>query len=260
MSTVALNHEVSGPAGAPPLLLGGSLGTNLSMWEPQLQVLSASRRVIRFDQRGHGGSPAPPGPYSLAELGGDVLALLDALAIERADYAGLSIGGMIGLWLAINAPDRVGRTVIMCSSAKVDGAPFSSRAATVLEAGSPAVVADAVVERWFTPPFAAANPEIVARMRAMIAATPAAGYAGCCEALAAMDLRPGLALITAPTLVIAGADDPSLPAAAHSRPIARQVPGARYELVGPAAHLASIEQADAVNALILDHLGAAGDD
>ena len=254
MSTVARHHRIDGPADRPPLLLGGSLGTNLSMWEPQLPALAGFRRVIAFDQRGHGRSPAPPGPYSIDDLGGDVLALLDALAIERADYAGLSIGGMIGLWLAINAPERIGRLVIICSSAKVDGSGFRERAATVLAAGSPAIVADAVLARWFTEPFARRHPELIARMRGMIAATPAAGYAGCCEAIAAMDLRPGLPAIGAPTLVIGAGQDPSLPAAAHSAVIAAAIPGARYEVVEPAAHIASVEASETVNALILEHL------
>jgi 3-oxoadipate enol-lactonase len=254
MTSVALHHRIDGDEQAPAVLLGGSLGTNLSMWEPQLQALTGIRRVIRFDTRGHGGSPAPTGPYSIDELGGDALALLDRLGIERTDYCGLSIGGMIGLWLAVHAPERIGRIVILCSSAKVDGAAFTARAATVREAGTPAVVADAVVERWFTPAYAVRHPALIDRMRAMIAATPAAGYAGCCEAIAGMDLRAGLPTIAAATLVIGGADDPALPAADHSEPVARAIPGARYELVGPAAHIASIEQAEAVNALIVDHL------
>jgi 3-oxoadipate enol-lactonase len=254
VSAVALNQRIDGSAGGTPLLLGGSLGTNLSMWEPQRSALAAGRRVIAFDQRGHGASPAPPGPYSLEDLGGDVIELLDSLEIERADYAGLSIGGMIGLWLAINAPGRVGRLVIICSSAHVDGLAFRERAAMVLAAGSPEVVAGAVLARWFTEPFARDHPDLIARMRAIIAATPAAGYAGCCEAIAAMDLRAGLPTITALTLVIGAGQDPSLPAAQHSAVIAAAIPGARYEIVEPAAHLASIERADAVNSLILDHL------
>lgn len=256
MSTVSLAHAIDGPPEGTPLLLGGSLGTDLSMWEPQVPELSELLRVIRFDQRGHGGSPAPPGPYTIDQLGADVLALLDALEIERADYAGLSIGGMIGLWLAINAPERIGRLVIICSSAKVDGAAFAQRAAAVLAAGSPEVVADAVVGRWFTEPFAREQPALIAHMRAMIAGTPAAGYAGCCEAIAAMDLRAGLPSISAPTLVIGASGDPSLPAEVHSAPIAAAIPGALYEVVGPAAHLASIECADVINRLILEYLGA----
>jgi 3-oxoadipate enol-lactonase len=256
MSAVDLHHVLDGPADGAPVLVGGSLGTNLSMWEPQVPALTQYLRVIRFDHRGHGRSPAPPGPYTIDELGADVLELLDALGIARADYVGLSIGGMIGLWLAINAPARIGRIVIICSSAKADGAVFAQRAATVRAAGSPAVVADAVVARWFTPGFARDNPQLVEDMRSMIAATPAEGYAGCCEAIAAMDLRAGLPAIAAPALVIAAAQDPSLPAAEHAEPAARAIPGARYELLDPAAHIASIEQADAVNALILEHLGA----
>jgi 3-oxoadipate enol-lactonase/4-carboxymuconolactone decarboxylase len=254
VTAVTLHYRIDGPPGAPPLLLGGSLGTNLSMWEPQLEALTQSHRVIRFDTRGHGESPATPGPYTLDQLGRDVQDLMIELAISRADYVGLSIGGMIGLWLAINQPRQIRRLVVICSSAKVDGDAFRARAATVLEAGTPAVVADAVIERWFTPAFARENPAVLERMRAMIAATPAAGYAGCCEAIAAMDLRDRLHTIIAPTLVIGGAQDPALPAAEHSAPLARAIPDARYELLDPAAHIASVERAQEVNELILSHL------
>ncbi len=258
MSHVPLHHELTGGGDAgPALLLGGSLGTDLTMWAPQRGPLSASRPVVAFDHRGHGRSPAPPGPYDLDLLGGDVLALLDALGLDRVDYAGLSIGGMVGLWLAINAPERIRRLVIICSSAKVDGAAFRARAQTVRAAGTAAAVADAVIERWFTPAYAAGHPDVIARMRAMIAATPAEGYAGCCEAIAAMDLEPGLPRIGASTLVIGASEDPALPAGEHSEPIARAIPAARYELVGPAAHIATIEQAERINALIVGHLGAA---
>ncbi len=261
MSAVELFHLVDGPAegpvdgGRPPLLLGNSLCTTLAMWESSLPGLTAAGRVIRFDLRGHGRSPAPPGPYTLAELGGDVLALLDRLGIERVDYAGVSIGGMVGMWLAASAPERVRRLVVVCSSAKLDSGAFRARAQAVLAAGSTAPVVDAVLARWFTPGFAAAHAPVLAELREMFVATPAGGYAGCCEALASMDLRPELPRIGAPTLVIGGAQDEALPPAAHSEPIARAIPGARYELVSPAAHIAPIERAAEVTGLILGHLG-----
>ena len=243
-----------GPDDGPPVLLGGSLGTDLSMWDPQVPALSVNRRLIRFDHRGHGSSPAPPGPYTIDELGGDVVALLDSLEIEQADYVGLSIGGMIGLWLAINAPERIRRLVTVCTTAKADAAAYRERAAVVTTAGSPSGVAPAVVERWFTPAYARANPALIERMRAMISATPAAGYAGCCEAIASMDLTAGLSRIVAPTLVIAAAQDPALPPSQHGELVARAIPGARYELLDGAAHLATVEQSAAANRLILDHL------
>ena len=260
MSAVALHHVADGPADAPVLLLGGSLGTALDMWEPQVGPLAATRRVVRFDHRGHGGSPVPAAPYTIAQLGEDVVALLDRLEIARADYVGLSIGGMVGQWLAIHAPQRIGRLVLICTaphSASPD--PWLQRAARVRAAGSPEVVADAVVERWFTHRWAISHPDIVARHRAMIAATDADGYAGCCEAIAGLDERPGLPRIAAPTLVIGGAQDAALPAT-HSRAIAAAIPGARLEILDPGAHLASVERADTVTQLIAEHLGGGEED
>jgi 3-oxoadipate enol-lactonase len=255
VSSVDLHHEIDGPEQAPPLLMGGSLGTALAMWEPQLG-LARGARLIRFDHRGHGGSPAPAGPYSIADLGGDVLALLDRLGLERASYCGLSIGGMVGQWLAIHAPERIEKLILICTSAHLPPqSAWRERAGLVRAAGTPAVVADAVLTRWFTAPFAAANPDLVARHRAMIVGTSAEGYAGCCEAIGALDLRSGLPGVTAPTLVIAGAQDPSIPPQ-HGREIATAIPGSRLELLDPAAHLSSVERPDEVTHLIADHLVA----
>jgi 3-oxoadipate enol-lactonase len=256
MIPVDLNCAGAGPDGAPVLLLGGSLGTTLAMWEPQLAPLSATHRVIRFDHRGHGGSPVPNGPYSIDALGEDVLAMMDRLGIRRAAYCGLSIGGMVGQWLAINAPDRIGELILICTSAHLPGPAFRERAATVRAAGTPAVVADAVVSRWFTAPWTQRHPDVVAGYREMISSIDSEGYAGCCEAIAAMDLRGGLRWISAPTLVIAGRQDPAIPPE-HGEAISRAVAGARLEVLDPAAHLASVERADDVTVLIAGHLGAA---
>lgn len=251
--SVALHHDVHGPGGAPVLVLAGSLGTTLEMWDGQLP-LAARLRLVRVDHRGHGGSPAPPGPYEIADLGRDVVTLLDRLAIERASYCGLSIGGMVGIWLAAHVPERIERLVLICTSARMAPATaWADRAAAVRAAGSTEVIADAVVERWLTPDFAAAHPDLRARLRAMLAATPAAGYAACCGAIERMDLRGDLTRITAPTLVVSGADDPAA-SLEHQHLISQRIPGARHEVVGPAAHLASVEQAAAVNDLILEHL------
>lgn len=256
MSTVALNHELHGPADAPVLLLGGSLGTSLAMWQPQVAALREHFRVIVFDHRGHGGSPVPPAPYAIADLGADVLELMDGLGIERASYGGLSIGGMAGIWLGANAPGRLDRLVLMCTSAHAPPASrWLERAAAVRAAGSTEVVADAVVSRWFTPGWAAAHPGVVAAHRAMITATDPEGYAACCEAIAAMDLRPELTRIPVPTLVISATEDEAL-APEHQRLIAEQIPGARLELIAGAAHIASAQQPQAVNELIRAHLEA----
>jgi 3-oxoadipate enol-lactonase len=255
MIPVDLNCDAAGPAGAPVLLMGGSLGTTLQMWEPQLQSLSAMHRVIRFEHRGHGGSPVPNGPYTIDELGADVVTMMDRLGLDRVSYCGLSIGGMVGQWLGINAPDRIDKLIVICTAAFMPAAAaaYGERAVTVREAGTAEVVADAVLARWFTAPYAAANPDVVARYREMICSIDPEGYAGCCEAIAGLDLRAGLDRITAPMLVIAGAQDPAIPPA-FGQAIAEAVPGARFELLDPAAHLASVERALDVTALIAGHL------
>jgi 3-oxoadipate enol-lactonase len=253
MTAVALHHEVAGPDGAPVVLLGSSLGATLEMWEPQVPALAERFRVVRFDHRGHGRSPVPPAPYEIAGLGGDVLTLLDRLGAERASYAGLSLGGMVGMWLGAHAPERVERLALLCTAAHLPNPTWAERAAAVRAAGTTGVIADAVVERWLTPAFARARPEVAARLRATLAAQPPEGYAACCGAIERMDLRPALGAIRAPTLVIAAADDPSTPPE-HGRAIAAAVPGARFELVADAAHLASVQRPETVTALLLDHL------
>ncbi len=253
---VRLHRVVSGRPEAPTLVLGGSLGSDLSMWDPQVGPLEASLRLVRCDLRGHGGSPVPPGPYRIADLGADLLALLDDLGVERAHLGGLSLGAMVALWVAQHAPERVDRLVLLCTSARM-GPPglYAERARTVRAHGT-ASVADAVVGRWFTRAYADAHPATLDRMRAMVAATPAEGYAACCEALDALDLVSDLGRVRAPTLVVAGADDPATPAAEHGARIAEGVPEGRLVVLTDAAHLANVEQAAAVSALILEHLAA----
>ena len=216
--------------------------------------MSERFRVVRYDTRGHGGAPVPNGPYSLDDLGGDAVALLDRLGIERAHWAGLSLGGMTGMWMAINAPERVERLVVMCTSAMLaEEHDWPARAALVREQGTGAV-AQASIERWFTPGFVEANPDVVARLRATLADTPSEGYAGCCDAIAGMDLVAGLATVAAPTLVIGGRSDPATPPP-HAELIAERIPDARLEMLD-AAHLANVERADEVTRLTIDHLEA----
>jgi 3-oxoadipate enol-lactonase len=256
VTAVDLHYVIEGPSDAPALVLLNSLGTTLAMWEPQIEALAATFRVVRCDTRGHGRSPVPPGPYGLEDIGGDVVALLDRLGIARAHVAGVSLGGMTTLWLAIHAPERVDRIVPCCTSAKL-GPPqmWRDRAALVREQGT-AVVADATVARWVTPPWAAAHPEEHRRLRDMVASTPAEGYAGCCGAIEVMDQEDELERIVAPTLVIAGAEDPATPPDHGARIVAR-IPGARMAVIPDAMHLANIEQADQVTERILDHLRVA---
>ncbi len=257
MSAAGIHHLVDGPPGAPVVVLANSLGTTLAMWDPQVPELTRRFRVVRYDLPGHGASAAPPGPYTIAGLGAQLVALLDELAVERAHLCGLSIGGMISMWVASHAPDRVDR-LVLCSTSALLGPPesWAARAETVLSSGMAAISA-VVVGRWFTPGFAERNPAVVGRMRAMIETASPLGYAGCCRAIERMDLRPDLARIVAPTLVVAGADDPAMPLD-HAERLVAGIPGSRLEIVGPAAHLVNVEQPERVGRSIGDHLAAEG--
>jgi 3-oxoadipate enol-lactonase len=247
-----LAYELTGPEQAPVLVLSNSMGTTMAMWDQQLAALAGRLRVLRYDHRGHGASEVPSGPYRIEELGRDLLGLLDDLGLERFSFCGLSLGGMVGMWLATNAPDRIDRLALCCTAATVDGEVYLERAAKVRAGGTGSVAAE-VVDRWFTPAFRQAAPDQVERAVAMLRATSAEGYAGCCEALAAMDLRAGLPAVTAPTLVIAGADDPATPPA-KAEAIVAAIPDARLQVVAGAAHLANIAQPEPVTRLLLDHL------
>jgi 3-oxoadipate enol-lactonase len=250
-----LHYEVSGPPDAPVLVLGGSLGTTLDMWQPLLALLGDRYRVVRYDHRGHGGSPVPPGPYTVEELGQDVLALLDDLGLDQVFYCGLSLGGMVGMWLGAHAPHRVRRLALLCTAAYLPPAEgWLARAAQVRSAGTGSI-AELIVARWFTAPFLTANPDAVAGYRAMLRGIAAEGYAGCCEAIAKLDLRPVLPRITAPTLVVSGRADPAIPPP-FGEEIAALVPGARFTIVDGAAHLAAVEQPEAIGLHLMTHLGA----
>lgn len=249
-----LRHVVDGPDGAPPLLLANSLGTDVEMWRPQVAALSERRRVVRYDHRGQGRSPVPPGPYALDELGRDAIDLLDELGIERAHLCGVSLGGMVAMWVAAHAPERVDRLVLCSTSAHMPPPEaWAERSATVREAGSTEPVADATIERWLTPEFRERDPDSADWLRAMVAASPAEGYAACCDALARMDLREAIGAVRAATLVVVGDDDPSTPPD-HARAIAAAIPDARLEVVPDARHLLTVEHADTATRLILDHL------
>lgn len=243
---------MDGPDGAPVVLMLSPIGGTAQLWEPQLPALAERFRVVRVDHRGHGRSPVPPGPYQLADLGADTLALIDRLGTEKVHVAGESLGGMVGIWLARHAPERLDRLALLCTSARL-GPPemWAERAEIVLAKGTEAV-ADGAIGRWFTESFRAREPELMARIRAMIAATPPVGYAGCCAAIQTMDQRAGLAAIRTPTLVIGGTDDPST-TPEHLRLIADGIPGSRYVQLDDCAHIANVQQPGKVNDLLLDH-------
>ena len=251
-AVVELNYVLEGPEDAPVLILSNSLGTTLRMWDDQAPVLRERFRLLRYDQRGHGGSPVPSGPYKIEDLGRDALALLDRLEIESVSFCGLSIGGLVGMWLASEAPGRVERLVLCCTAARFDPEMYDARASKVRAEGVGSI-AEVVLERWFTPEFRAARPETVEAAGNMLRGTPVEGYAGCCEALGDADVRSRLGGIRAPTLVIAGAEDPAA-TVDQAEEIRDSIPQARLVVI-EAAHMANIEQPEAVTREILEHLG-----
>ncbi|HEY7726042.1 MAG TPA: 3-oxoadipate enol-lactonase [Anaeromyxobacteraceae bacterium] len=247
-----LHYRIDGPEGAPPLLLSGSLGSDLAVWDPQIPALAARRRVIRYDARGHGSSPPAPGPCDVGRLAGDALCLLDALGVPRADFCGLSIGGLVGMVLGANAPARLGRLILCNTGAKIGTAEGWNARIDAVSRGGLEAVADGVLRRWLTPAFAAARPEEVARLRAMLLRTSPQGYAACCAAVRDADLRPAVSRIRAPTLVIAGARDEATPPAS-GRFLAEQIPGARFVEL-EAAHLSNVEAVAAFTGAVVAHL------
>ncbi|HEY1237859.1 MAG TPA: 3-oxoadipate enol-lactonase [Solirubrobacterales bacterium] len=250
---VDVHHTLEGPEGAPVIVFSNSLGTTGAMWDAQAATLSDRFRVLRYDARGHGQTPAPPGPYSMDDLAGDVLALLDRLGLERVTFCGLSIGGMTAMWLGVHAQERIDRLVICCTGMQLPTAEmWTDRAALVREKGMGEVI-DATMERWFTPAFPERSPEVVERIREIFLATNPEGYAGCCEALADFDMRGQLGPVSAPTLVIAGEDDP-VGTPERAAAIADEIQGSRVVVLPNARHLPAVEQADAVTGELEQHL------
>jgi 3-oxoadipate enol-lactonase len=223
------------------------------MWDDPLPRLKEGFRVLRYDQRGHGRSPAPPGPYTIADLAGDALELLDRLGLERVSFCGVSLGGMTGMWLALNAPERLDRLALCCTSAYLPPREnWADRAATVRARGMEAV-AEAALERWFTPALVERRPDAVERARRALLGVSAEGYAGCCEAIATHDLRAEVGSIRVPTLVLAAADDPATPPE-HGRLIAEAIEGARLVVLERGRHLVAVERPDEFARTVLAHL------
>jgi 3-oxoadipate enol-lactonase/4-carboxymuconolactone decarboxylase len=235
--SVEVHHRIEGPDDAPVVMFANSLGTTLEMWDDQAAALADRYRVLRFDMRGHGRSPAPPGPYTVDELTDDTLALLDRLGAQRVMFCGLSLGGAVGMTIAARAPERLERLVLCCTALEFGPASqWHERAATVRSEGMVAI-APAGLDRWFTPAAPAATR---ARFDAMLRAQPADGYAACCEALAALDLRGRLTAARVPTLTIAGDDDPVTPPA-KLEAIRGEIAGARDAVIPGARHLVNAE-------------------
>jgi 3-oxoadipate enol-lactonase len=255
MSPVPLHCTVDGQDDRPVLVLGAALGTTGAMWWPQIPALSAKLRVVRYDHRGHGGSPVPDGPYAIEDLGADVLALADSLGVQRFALGGISLGSFVALWIAEQHPERVSRLVLAGTAGRV-GPPenWRTRAETVRAQGTE-VIAETVVSRWLPEDFAAAHPTVREELLDAVLNTPAEGYAGCCGAVENMDLEPDLGRVTAPTLVIAGSGDPSTPPDLGRR-VAIGIDGAQFEVITGAAHLANLSHPAEFTRLVLDFLTA----
>jgi 3-oxoadipate enol-lactonase len=245
-------HAVEdGPRDAPTVVLLCSVGTTVDMWAPQRRELAADHHVVAVDTLGHGGSPVPAGPYSVAGLAAAVRATLDARGVGRAVFAGVSLGGAVAQRIALDDPDRVAGLALIATSARFgDPQQWHDRAATVREGGT-AAIADATMGRWFAASFREHQPAAVELMRAMFVGVPSEGYAACCEALGGHDTRAELGAIAAPTVVVVGTEDPATPPE-HAAQIADGIPGARREVVDDAAHLVSLERPDVVTPLIRD--------
>lgn len=247
-----VHHELVGQHDAPCIVLSTSLGARLQMWQPQMQALTQHFRVLRYDMRGHGASPSPAGPYSIADLGNDVLQLLDHHNIRSAHFCGISLGGVIGQWLGIHASDRIGELILCNTAAKVGTDEGWQKRITEVRTNGMASIADTVISRWFTGSFAASHPQVIASIRDGMLASNVEGYAACCEALRTCDLRNEIATITTPTLVIAG-DQDVVCTTADADFLHASIPGSQ-KLTLPAAHISTVEAAEPFNKSLLNFL------
>ena len=248
---MTLGYRLDGPEGAPVLVLSPSLGTTTALWDAQLPAFAASFRVLRHDHPGHGASPVPDEAVAVADIAQGVLELLDELGVARASFCGISLGGMVGIWLGANAADRIDRLALCCTGASL-GTPegFRERAELVRREGL-GVLVEGSRERWFTPAFRD-SPE-ARRLLDELAALPVEGYARCCEAVGNFDFNRELHRIVPPVLVVAGAEDPVTPPEVIGM-LARAIPDVRLVTIQHAAHLANVEQPDAFAGAVLSYL------
>jgi 3-oxoadipate enol-lactonase len=243
---------MEGPENAPVLMLSNSLGTTHAMWQPQVDAFTKHFRLLRFDRRGHGQSSVPKGPYSMEQLGRDVLSILDKLGLKKVSWCGLSMGGMEGMWLGANAPERLER-IVLCNTSSYfpDKTMWNDRLKFVRSNGL-AAMAGANMERWFTTGFREREPGTIKAMIEMFAATPLEGYIACGEAVRDMDHRPLLPKVKVPTLVVIGRHDPAtVPEAGQY--VHANIPGAEVAVI-EAAHISNIEQPEQFTEAVLGFL------
>lgn len=243
-----IHYSLEGPREAPVLLLSNSLGTNYSMWDPQAAEFLKNLRVLRYDTRGHGQSSVTPGPYSIEQLAKDVVTLLDLLNLDRVHFCGLSMGGMIGMWLGANAAERLDQLILCNTAAKIGTTESWDARIQAVRNNGMKQVAVSVIERWFSPAFREKAPAIVASTRKMLEEANPEGYTACCAAVRDFDFRGQLDKVRKPALVIAGAHDPATtPADGHY--LVNRIQGARYAELN-AAHLSNIEDRDRFNDVV----------
>jgi 3-oxoadipate enol-lactonase len=243
---IQMHYTLEGPANAPMVTMSHSLATDLSMWDPQAKALAQRYRVLRYDTRGHGGTDAPAGAYTLTQLADDARALLKALGIARTHWIGLSMGGMIGQTLALTSPEILQSLSLCDTSSRIPAEMkhlWDERISTVEAKGMDPMV-EPTVARWFTPKFIETRKDVIEPVRAMIRRTPPKGYVGCCHAIKPLDLTDRLKAITLPTLIIVGAQDQGTPLSA-SQAIHDQIKGSELVVLDPASHLSNLEQPDA---------------
>jgi len=252
---ITMHYEMEGPESAPVVTLSHSLATDLSMWDPQVSVLKSGYRVLRYDTRGHGGTDAPEGPYTLEQLAEDVRALLQALRIPKTHFMGISMGGMIGQVLALKNPGMLQSLILCDTSSRIpeEALPiWEERIGLAQKQGMDALV-ESTMERWFTASFRRKPLPALDKIRGMIRTTPVKGYVGCSRAIMRLNLTERLREITLPSFIIVGEEDPGTPVAA-SQVIHEQIKGSELVILKSAAHLSNIEQQDAFNTAVMAFL------
>jgi 3-oxoadipate enol-lactonase len=249
-----VHYALTGTIRAPLLILSNSLGTTYSMWDPQLAALERKFRILRYNTRGQGQTAVTPGPYTIEQLGSDVVHLMDALDLEQAHFCGLSMSGMIGMWLALNAPARLQKLVLCNTAAQIGTAQgWNARIESVRQGGMKAV-AQAVIDRWLTPEFRERSPQAAATALRMLENAPPEGYVGCCAAVRDADFRSGIGAIRVPTLVIAGSKDHATPPA-EGRLLADHIAGAQYAELD-SSHLSNLEAPEEFTNRVIQFLSA----
>ena len=252
---IRMNYELSGKKGAPVVVLSHSLSSNLLMWNPQMDALNPYFHILRYDTRGHGGTDAPSGSYTLELLAEDIIGLLDALGMDRVHFVGLSMGGMIGQCLGLNHPQRL-KSLVLCDTASIvpteAQAVWHERLDKVRKKGMEAL-SEETMERWFSPAFLRQNPPMVKLIREQILATPVTGYIGCVEAIRRLNTLGRISAIKIPTLILVGEDDPGTPVSA-SKAMHERIAGSKLAVLPSARHLSNVEQTEAFNAALLKFL------